>query len=200
MPMDGDADMGNVIGDLRHEDFRFDARHGHGCLADVLRTLVELAALACVIPLEVQLDGDQHAEHLLFVDLQTAADGIRVGRTVEARGLDERLASQQQAGALRARDPLPAREGDEIEAHLRVLPEILDGRHVGGGVVEGGDTVLLAKLRELLVSDLPDVVVRVVEEHHRGLRVDGPLELLARLHFHDGDAAVPHRVVVAEAV
>ena len=60
--------------------------------------------------------------------------------------------------------------------------------------------MLLPELGELLVANASDEVVRVVEEHHRGRSVDGALELFARLDFDEVDAAVAHRVVVAEAV
>ena len=46
----------------------------------------------------------------------------------------------------------------------------------------------------------PRFVVVVVEEHHRGLRVDRPLQILARLDLDQPHAAVADGVVVAEAV
>ena len=58
----------------------------------------------------------------------------------------------------------------------------------------------LPRATNCLVADLPQRVVVVVEEHHRRLRRDRPLELLGRLDLHDLHAGVADGVVVAEAV
>ena len=106
-----------------------------------------------------------------------AADGVAVRRRVQAGRGDQILPAEQQAGALRAAKALAAGERDEVEAHLRVLPQVLDRRHVGGGVVQRRNAVLLSELDELLVLDPPFRVVVVVEEHHRGLVVDRALQV-----------------------
>ena len=91
-----------------------------------------------------------------------------LGEAFRRGGCDQVLAAQQQAGALRTADALAAGERHQVEAHRRVLPEVLDRRHVGGGVVERRDAVLLAEPRELLVLDLPVASSCVVEEEHHG--------------------------------
>ena len=60
--------------------------------------------------------------------------------------------------------------------------------------------MLLSELDEVLVLDLPFLVVVVVEEHHRGLVADRAFEVVAGLDLDQPDAAIPDRVVVAKAM
>ena len=189
-----------MVGDLGHEHLRGHAGHGRRAAADQLGALVELAPLAVVIFLQIQLQRGQHAEHLFLVDLHPAADRVAVWRGVEPGRRDEVLPAEQQAGALRSADPLAAGERHQIEAHAGVLPQVLDRRHVGGRVVQRRNGVLLSKLGELRVLNPPFLVVVVVEEHHRGLVAHRPLEILARLDLHQPDAAVADGVLVPETV
>jgi hypothetical protein len=189
-----------VVGDFGHEDLCLDPGHFRRALLNCFGALVELAPLLRMIPLDEEVEGDEHAEHFFFVDLHAAANAVGVGRRVQARGCDEILFTEQQAGALRPTDPLSAGERHQVEAHTGVLPQVLHRWHVGSGIVEGRNPVFLPELRKLLVFNLADEVVGVVEEHHGGLVVDGPLQLLSGFDFDDPHAAVANGVVVAEAV
>jgi hypothetical protein len=52
---------------------------------------------------------------------------------------------------------------------------------------------------ELFVGDATFPAV-AVEEHHGGLVVDRPLQIVSRLHLHEAYAAVADGMVAAEAV
>ena len=60
--------------------------------------------------------------------------------------------------------------------------------------------MLLAELDELLVPDLPFIVVVVVEEHHRRPVVHRAFEVGPTFHFDELHAAVADGAFVAEAV
>ena len=60
--------------------------------------------------------------------------------------------------------------------------------------------MLQSKLDELLVPNLPFLVVVVVEEHHRGLVAHRAFEILACLDLHQPDAAVAHGALVPESM
>ena len=97
------------------------------------------------------------------------------------------------------RSPLPPENATRSKP-MPVLPQVLDRRHIGRGVVERRHVVLLAEPDELHVLDPAFLVVVVVEEHHRGLVGDRALQILGRLDFDELHAAVADGVVVAEAV
>ena len=192
--------MGHVVRDRGHEDLGLHPGHRRRAAPDGLRAPFELASLAPMVLLQEQLQRHQHGQHLFLVHLHPPADRVAVRGSVQPGRLDEVLAAQEQAGALGSADALAPGERHQVETHAGVLPEIVHGRDVGGGVVEGGDGMLLSELGELLVLDPPFAIHRVVEEHHGGLLVDRPFQLLPGLHLHQPHSAVANRVLVAEAV
>ena len=123
-----------------------------------------------VILLEVGLERDQHADDLFLVDLVGPAEGVSVGTVVELGGLDQVLAPQEQPRGLRSAQSLAPGESDQVEAHLRVPPEVLHRRDIRGRIDQGRDLVLLADRHEFLVVDLSPGVGVVEEEHHCGPR------------------------------
>ena len=153
-----------------------------------------------MVPLHIEIHRDQQAQHLFLVHLHPATDRVGIRRTIQARGGDQIFSAQQQTAALRSTDALAAGERHEIETHACVLPQVLHGRDVGGGIVERGNAVLLSELCEFFVLDLTDTVVGIEEEHHRGVGIDRPFQILARFDFHHPHAAVANGMVVAEAV
>jgi len=80
-----------------------------------------------VIALHEGFDGDHHAEELFLVDLHAAADGVAVGRGVEAGGGDDLLFAHEDAGALGTADAFTAGEDDEGEAHFVEAGHVLEG-------------------------------------------------------------------------
>src|SRR5207244_11837870 len=102
----------------------------------------------------------------------------------------ESRSAEQQACALRPSQSLAAGKGHEVETQLRVLPQIVDRRYVGGSIVQSRNAVFLPDLDELFVADPSFRVVVVVEEHHRGLWIDRALRLFPRLHLHSPHAAL----------
>ena len=130
-----DLQVRHVVGHFRDDDLGGHALQAGDALLNHLGASLVLLVLRRVVELDEPLDRHQHAEHLFLVHLHATADGVAVGRRVGARGGDEVLAPEQQAGALRPADALAAGEDDEVEAHRRVLPQVLDRRHVGGAVV-----------------------------------------------------------------
>src|SRR6266571_7771776 len=111
---------------------------------------------------QVQLQRREQTDHLFLVDFHAASDRVAVRRRVQAGGGNEVFSADQQAGTLRAAESLAAGERHEVETHLRVLPQVVDGRYVGGGVVQGRNAMFLSEPGELFVPDPPFRVVVVV--------------------------------------
>src|SRR5712691_580711 len=195
-----DPNVRNMVGDLGYEDVGFDAGQGCHAAANHLGAHFEVTLFRRMIFRQVQLQRRQHAEHLFLVDFHSASDGVAVRGRVQARRSDEIPPAEEQAGTLRAAETLAARERDEVETHLRVLPQVGGGRYVGGGVVQGGNSVLPSEPDELFVLDPPFRVVVVVEKHHRGLLVDGAFQVVSRLYLHEPHTAVADGMVVTEAM
>ena len=84
---------------------------------------------------EEPVDGGDHADELFLGDFHAAADALVDGAIVGGGEIDEVFAAEEEAGVLRAADAFAAGEADKVEAHAGELPEVFDGRHVGGGVV-----------------------------------------------------------------
>ena len=187
-----------MVGHFGHEDLGLDAGNRGGAGPDRFGARVEVAPLGGVILGEIELQRGEHADHLFLVHLHAASDRVAVGRRVQARGGNQVFAADEQAGALRAAQPLAPGKGHQIEPHLRVLPQVLDRRDVGGGVVHRRYAVLPSQRGELFVLDPSLLVVVVVEQHHCGLRTDGALQILARLDLDELHAAVADRMVVTE--
>ena len=192
--------MRDVVGDLGYEDLGLDAGYGCHAATDHFGARFELTLFRQVIFRQVELQRDQHTEHLFLVDLHSASDGVAVRGRVQAGRCDEILSTEQQAGTLRAAESLAAGERHEVETHLRVLPQVVDGRYVGGGVVQRRNAMFLSEPGELFVADPPFRVVVVVEEHHRGLVVDRALQVFSCLDFHEPHTAVADGMVVTEAM
>src|SRR5690349_21918736 len=155
----------DVIGDFRHVDLGFDARHGYCRVADELYLLFPLFPLGGMVTLEEQFNGNEHAEDLFIADFHAATNGVAIGGSVSQCCLDEVFASQQQACALWTTDSFSAGETHEIKSHLCVLPEVFNGWAVSRAVVESRDAVFLPDGHELLVADLADGVLIVVKPH-----------------------------------
>jgi len=64
--------------------------------------------------------------------------------------LDQVFIPQLQAGILWSADSLASRKLHQAEAHLRVVPEVGDRRHIRGSVVEGRDAVTLRNSNPIL--------------------------------------------------
>ena len=104
-----DPQVGNMVGDLGHEDLCRHAGDGGGAAADRLGAFFEFTQFGRVIERQVALQRRQHADHFLLVHLQAAPDGIAVGRRVQAGGRDEVFSANQQSGALRSAEAFAAR-------------------------------------------------------------------------------------------
>ena len=117
-----------------------------------------------------------HADDLFLGHFHAAPDGVGSGLLLlDGRG-DQIFPSQQQSGVLRTAHALAARERDQVEAHLRVVPQIRDRRNVGGRIVEARYAVAVRHANPILAADLP--CFRGVEEmRHDGAIVEGRLVL-----------------------
>lgn len=118
-----------------------------------------------VVPVQIELQGHQHPQHFLFVDLHSAADRVGVGRGVEAGRFDQVLSTQQEASALWSPDSFSARKGYQVKTHLGVLEQVVHRWGIGCTVIEGGNSELLSQFNELGVFDLPDTTVPVQKQH-----------------------------------
>ena len=136
--------------------------------------------------------------NLFLRDLHPAADAV-VRIVAPDRGGDEVLLAEKQAGVLRTADTLAAGKRDEVEAHLGVIPEIGNRRHVGGGVVEGRDVVGVGHADPVFAADLA-LLGGIEEMGHHGAVVEGRFVLLQGLDFDHFDAGAEHGVVIAVAV
>ncbi len=74
---------------------------------------------------------------------------------------DQIVASDQQARALRSAHCLAAAEGNEIVAHVGVIPEMGNRRRVRCGIVHARNVVLLAQLDPLVHFDLAGRIGKV---------------------------------------
>ena len=75
----------------------------------------QLAPFGVVVELEVALQRDQQADHLLLADLHAAADPHAGADRAPARR-DQVGAAEEQARSLRAADRLAAGEGHQVES------------------------------------------------------------------------------------
>ncbi len=140
-----------------------------------------------------------HADDLFLRDLQAASDGIGK-RVVVLRGcIDEILFPQEQACVLRASYAFASGESNEVEPHLRIVPQIGDRRHIGSRVVKAGDAVLVRHTNPVFARDLP-LLRGVKEKRHDRPVVKGSFVVLQGFDLDEADTAIPHRVIVAIAV
>ena len=114
--------------------------------------------------------------------------------------LDQILASQQQAGRLRAAQGFSSGEDHEVKSLAGVLPQILFGRCIRGSVIHSRHSMLFGDLNELIGFDLPVGLRFVEKEHHAGLLIDRRFQFLSRFDGDDTGAAEFHLMLVAGAM
>ena len=77
-------------------------------------------------------------------------------RAVVQQGVgDQILFADQQTCALRPANRFSAAEGDQVVAHVGVIPQVGDGRRIGRGVNERRDLILMRQLDPFFDLDLP---------------------------------------------
>src|SRR5216683_7424225 len=107
--------------------------------------------------------------------------------------------AEQQTRILSNEDSLATGEADKVKAHARVLPEILDRRHIRSRIDVAGNVVLVSNLQPLFASDLCRRAVlffRCVEEvGHNGLLVERALVIIKRYDLADYRPTQHHRVI-----
>ena len=153
-----------------------------------------------MVALHEHLNGNQQADHFLFIDLHAAGDGVGIGAGVEAGGLNEVLATHQDAGALRRADEFSPRKGDEVETHFVVEAHALDRQAVGRGIDECGNTVLLAKTHPVFALDAAFGLTIVKEQGMGSAWACHAVEVVLGFNLHKFHATRAHRVVVAVAM
>ena len=82
---------------------------------------------------------------------------------------------------------------------MRVIPEIGNGRNIGGGVIEARDVVLVRDANPIFARDLA-AFGSVEEVAHYGFVVEGFLVIVEGFDFHEARAAVAERMVVIVAM
>ena len=93
-----------------------------------------------LVEAEVPLDGRDQADHLLLADLHRAADRL-VGRPVHPNRLDQVGPAEDQAGRLRAAQPLAARDQEKEAGPARDATVLERGPVQAASGSRGGQTV-----------------------------------------------------------
>src|SRR5262249_40141112 len=164
----GNLQRGIAVAVVRNVDAGGDAGNGFDKLGDAIDAGVPLGVELFWIGLEPGFDGSEHADHFFLADLHWAADGAFPRRAVAKRGIDQVLAAEQDAAALRTLESFAAGEAVEIDLHLGVEREIVRWRNTGGVVEKHGDVVRLGS------GEIGgEFVAEVGGVDHRGLFVDG---------------------------
>src|SRR5690242_7628307 len=91
--------------------------------------------------------------------------------------------ANQQAGTLWSTNSFTSTKGNEVVPHIGVVPKMRNGRSVRGSVVESRNLALVRELYPLIDLDLARRVGKIGKVHHGRSWIDGPLHVLARLHF-----------------
>ena len=161
---------------------------------DVFTACHPLRPLGRVIPFHPALDRDEHPDHLFPTDLH--GSGVPVmRRAVDPGGLDQVLAPQKNARALRSADDLAAAVAHEGGAALQV--NVRDRQDFRRGVDHDGDLEWPGDVRDRFERHRAGLVPPVREDvDHRRLRPDRELELLGRIHLDDLHPDSPDRRVV----
>ena len=148
---------------------------------------LEEAFLCLVVYLEIALHRRQQADHLLLADLHAPANAAP-GAPAPSGGQHQVLAAQQQAGTLGPQQSLAPAESHQVESHPDILRKPPLGGHVGGGVVESGNPMLLSHGNPGPPIDLALGVEGVDKEEHGGRGIDGGFQLGGGFDFHDPGA------------
>ena len=160
---------GGERGSRRRDLSRFALEGGNvlGVGGNGIRPAAKLRFASFIGLAEEPVHGRDHADDLLLRHLHPAAHRLRV-RIVVRR---QRLRSgsfRPAAGPRSAVRGFPCRRRTyQVEAHLRVVPEVRNRRNVGGRVVEARHVVCVRDANPLLAADL--AALGGVEEvrHHR---------------------------------
>ena len=205
----GDADFGGVPGEAEDGDVVGDGllEEGGGEGGDVFDDGGDDVGAAGDLGfdasgglgVEQPVDGGDHADDLLLGDLHAAAYAL-TGAVVGGGEVDEVFSgAEKEASVLGASDAFAAGEGDEVEAHAGVLPEVFDGGHVGCGVEVAGDVVLMGDFEPRGLIELAGLRGVAVVGHDGG-GGEGTFVVFEGFDGDDFYAAEVHGVVVLVAV
>src|SRR6201998_4153734 len=191
--------MRDVVGNGGNEGFGVHGWKRFYASGDEVGALLEFSFEGGVILVEEPVDGSDQTDDLFLGHFHAAANRVGVGRIVLPGGVDEILATQEQAIALGTAETLATGESDEIEAHLGVIPEIGNWRNIGGGIVEAGNVVLVSDADPIFTGDFA-VFGGIEELGHDGLVGKGLFVLLHSFDFDELSAAIADGVVVVVAM
>ena len=166
---------------------------------DLGASVVRLQSLFVVLVHE-NFQGFQKAEDGFFADFAAAANAVFLRAHVHKSVADQLFPAYEEPRSLRAANVLATAEGHHVKTHRRIFPEALDGRNVGGGIIEGEKVVGFGNFDGFRASDFSFVGQDVGEMDGEGFRIDGADHLLAGFNFDELGAGLADLMVKGIAV
>ena len=122
---------------------------------DEIQTALPFLVQRLVIFLQIRFQSLDHPDDFLFPHFLAAAEGVFV-RTIVQQGVgDQIFFADEQTRALRPANRFSTAEGDEVVAHVCVIPQVRNGRRIRGGVDERGNLIFMRQLDPFFDFDLP---------------------------------------------
>src|SRR5262249_46343556 len=122
---------------------------------------------ALVALLQQPIDRRHHAYDLLFRHLHPASDCIAVRIVIQRGEFDQIFPSQEQPCVLRAANSFATGKTYKVETHSGVLPQVLNWRHIRGGVQVTRPSMFMRNGDPIFASDFA-TLRRIEEVRHHG--------------------------------
>src|SRR5215469_8876231 len=114
----------HVIGDIGNKVGGGDSRESANSARNEFEAMLPFLLQLLLILVQVEFQRFNHAYDFLFADFLTATDRVFV-RTVVEKGIGNQVSStQQEAGTLWPPDGFSSAEGDQVVAHVGVIPKM----------------------------------------------------------------------------
>src|SRR5215472_18704048 len=113
-----------VIGDIGNKVGGGDSRQSANPTRNEFEAMLPFLRQLLLIFVQVEFQRFDHAYDFLFADFLTATDRVFV-RTVVEKGIGDQVSpTKQESGTLWTPDGFSSAEGDQVVAHVGVIPEM----------------------------------------------------------------------------